>query len=1214
MDAVVEQPIPAGQDSTGRFGVPTCWQMKAEPTANMKPKKGKPKTQQAALREEINKPYAAALINKGYGYRLCIADDMPATTKARWESWLTDEAKKINPSASSALVVTASDLALWINRYPAQVLRFRPNLKSLKSFDVWSAEVRALTKIYGQTAQWSTVSTAIRSHVDFSRKIDASLVVQGEVGVGKTRITCEALAGNSAVEGLVVATSDEQMALSFAEDVARDSHVKAILVADECSLRYRERIRQLVPSCSDRLRVIAIDNSLKRAGMAGEIRLTRTTNDDVERILSENFPDLPADRRRSFAGLAEGFVRLGVELCQHDHLIPPDGAIHSVFAFFKDSYLVNRLSNDERASVELLSLLPRVGYRDDVADELRKLCGHPVINRDPQRVIEIANELKQSPGFIAFGGRYLYVTPKLISQVAFQSAWERWVESDPQRFLSELAPELIDSFVEQARNAQNPTPAAAISDFFFEWAATLRPPDLASEATVTRLTRLVETQPEQFLPLLQALVESVSTDELHRLHSETLQGQNARRQLVWLAEKLSHLTDKFYTAESLLLRLARAESEPHLGNSASQVWEGLYRIVLSGTPIPFLERLALLEKRLLEADATQLPLAVAAFEQILTDGPVMALAAPPVVLGRIPPPVWRPADGAERQACLRAGMEMAARIAANGGIVGNALRVAVEKHIYPLLLGGYFGEVQAVIGSAPIPDTLLASLGRSLEDFFDAFARDHVLNVQRRRPKADGGEETVTVQERRPRKVSPEFEARVREWYARLVPGTLHGRLVSVVGHEPWQRELGLDPAAWQRAIAELAVDFLRAPAELDRELPWLASSEARSSFQLGQALARIDTGGLLLDRMLLIFPREGATGIARGYLDQVVAANPKLLEEVNSILDRLQAEQPRIAFELLWSVGPPLRKVERIFKMIDAGAVPPEMLRSFGYDIQVGQLEEDHLFGALDRTMSAAEQGNAKAGVAAIRLLYSWLHRKPDISAAERLKHDDRLKASLHRLLVLTAEESSQDPTFWFILAEDLAPFEPKVVIGLVIRVLINRDYNTRRLAEELLVKLAADHPGQVLASLGDALLHPESNAWLHLVDVSDILCAIPEMLVRRWIEQNGVSGARAIASHLQPPHLSSEGKPVVPPLTSFILERFENDERVFQAFLSGAPSRGVYIGDIAAQHEGEERAARHFLRHPLRRVREWARVEIKFAHQQASIWRQRDEEDRLP
>ena len=86
------------------------------------------------------------------------------------------------------------------------------------------------------------------------------------------------------------------------------------------------------------------------------------------------------------------------------------------------------------------------------------------------------------------------------------------------------------------------------------------------------------------------------------------------------------------------------------------------------------------------------------------------------------------------------------------------------------------------------------------------------------------------------------------------------------------------------------------------------------------------------------------------------------------------------------------------------------------------------------------------------------------------------------------------------------------------------------------------------------------------------------------------------------------------MPPLTAFVLEKFESDDRVFQEFCAGAHSLQSYVGDYAALREGEALEAELFLNHPLRRVREWAALEIDRAARDAEEWRKRREKEDLP
>src|SRR5580704_4680812 len=75
IDAVVSQGLPDERNPTGWFNVPSCWQFKAMPVGNIA--SGVEGGQRVALRDEIHKSHAKKLVAAGFGYRFCLADDMP---------------------------------------------------------------------------------------------------------------------------------------------------------------------------------------------------------------------------------------------------------------------------------------------------------------------------------------------------------------------------------------------------------------------------------------------------------------------------------------------------------------------------------------------------------------------------------------------------------------------------------------------------------------------------------------------------------------------------------------------------------------------------------------------------------------------------------------------------------------------------------------------------------------------------------------------------------------------------------------------------------------------------------------------------------------------------------------------------------------------------------------------------------------------------------
>jgi hypothetical protein len=838
-----------------------------------------------------------------------------------------------------------------------------------------------------------------------------------------------------------------------------------------------------------------------------------------------------------------------------------------------------------------------------------------MLNIQPKAVRDVAERFRHSPGFIAYRSRYLYVTPLLMARVAFQSAWERWIAPDARRFLAEFPADLIDAFMERVQASGTDAMREVVSDFFLEWVRNLGPLDLGHEPTVSRLVRIIEVNPGPLGPLLRDLIERTSLEELGRLHSG-YKGEKSRRELVWLAEELAYFGEYFQDAEAVLLRLALAETEQHLGNSATRIWAALFRIVLSGTSVPFIERLGLLEGRLREADAAQLTLALEALDEILADGPVSRLAAPPVLFGRKPPEQWRPADVDERQACRSLALAMAARLASAGGAVAEGVRAAVIKSLSPLLLQGYIEQAQAVIGSAPLPDALLAAVAEQLAKFLDIFCKDHSSPVQRARGKVDRNQSHEPATEgatgTRQRVASAELEARVRHWYESLIPPDLHGRLVSIVGLDPWYQQLHGDNEAFGRGLRELAAEFLRSPASLSQEQGWLCSREAKSAFNLGQALGEVDRDGLLLDRMIGEFARARGTALVRGYLDSLVIQHPHHLDQANQHLDRLQSEHPHAAYEVLWSAGDELRKVPRLFQMVDTGGLPAGFLLGLVYGARRA-LQTDELIQALERLIRAAQSGDGRAAHAAVHVLYSHLHSPQQAAGVDLLRQEDRLLKLLPQVLELAFDAIGPEPNFWIHLLDDLAAVNSDRAIHLAMRALVGDGYERRVLVEERLARLAGSSPEALMRSLGDVILRPETGWRFHVHDFSRLLRSLPGETVQSWLDKAGVEGARGLARHLEAPYLDDEGRPIVPSLTAFVLDRFADDERLFREFCAGARSVHVYRGDFPAHLDRRAEVAHHFMRHPLKRVRDWARDEIEFARRESALWRQHQEEEEM-
>jgi hypothetical protein len=682
-----------------------------------------------------------------------------------------------------------------------------------------------------------------------------------------------------------------------------------------------------------------------------------------------------------------------------------------------------------------------------------------------------------------------------------------------------------------------------------------------------------------------------------------------------LAEGLARFSEHFDDAEELLFCLAKAESEPDLGNNATRVWVSLFRVGFSGTPIPFPDRLRLLERRLDCATDDEIPLLLLAVEEALCHRFVSRLVPPAISLGRITPVEWNPGTQEEFRNHTRAAFAMTRKAILKVGPLADGIRAIVVQDLASHILNGFFAEVKVLIGSAPLSDQLLSAISREVDEFIQVFCSEHKVPIHRPRseqvPISEGGHGDI---ERLSRIVSGDVETQVREWFQELVPRDFHGQLLSVIGQEPLLHHREGDSDEWQHAVNELAHQIVSTPEKLDGELSWLSSPNARSAYRLGQAIAASDTKGTLVETIVNDAAMAGALVLARGYVGRLGATREDLLPRLNSALDRLERESPPSAYQVLVTAGEEVNKVERLFRMVDRGDLDPELLRGLEYGLRNGPISESELLGATSRLMQAAKTGRPVAASAAIHLVFMWFRARIRVSgdAVSGLSPD--FAKVLEGLLEQSLPEEGIDPTFWINLAEHLVDINTKLGLAMLGKAITARNLNMAILAERSLAELASRFPAEVMDTVGDAISGPGEGRVFRTEDFNSILDALPQSIVCDWIERHGQAGARAIARRLRLPFENDKGVIVVPALTEAILDRFSEDKGVFDAFMAGAYEAGGVRGDIVVSYEREARVARGLHKHQVKWLREWGKIWSIHAEHEANVWQRHIDERNAP
>ena len=1167
VDAEVGGPIP--EDRSGLFSTPTAWQHKGTSFRNVR------------VNTLLDGAYVQDCVRRGYGFRLAVADSLTPELLTQWEEDLDEHAREISADAPPCKVVTAERLTELTNRYPSLILRhFRPDLLSeIQHLESWRQSTAFPLRRFIPIPEWEGVEQAIRTHVDFREDPhSAVLQVRADSGIGKTRLTFETLDKIPGSHGLVIYSTGDVSRI--ATILANESHTRAILVADESTIESQVNLRQKLDGHRDRIRVITIDNLPSPvAGVRPDFKLEKMPSEKLEEILESNFPEVPRDRRRAYARLADGYPRFAAYLARHDDRILQSDDLGSVLPSIREVLRKCLPDHDEHDALALLSLFTKLGFRADLADELKQATRLVGMEYPPIR--DALQRLHDGAGFAATAGRYYYATPEIVAQAAHEVGWRKWVSDDPQVFLEAIPEQLLESFLRRSATVPSEEVRRACGDYFRGWVNALAPSDLSNGPTVEQLSILTETDPEAYFPRVRQLIFEASHEELQQSDGTTLpSGWLPRRALVWLAEQFGLFPEFFPDSEDILFHLALAESEPNIGNNATAIWEQLFRIVLSGTPVSFENRLEILKSRLGSDVPEARMLVLDALDHALDRQRTRTLP-PPVIAGRIPPSEWIPKTRGEEHRCFVAIVHLLVELTESEvGDLADRARAILGNQTRQLLGRGLLDSLACALTPAHTADATMALVLDGVESFFH-YDSENLGTVEAQRYLDD-----------------------VRNWRDKLVGSSFHLLLVSRIGTNPWSARRRHDNS-WQGDLQELASHLLKVPEAWSRERDWLYGDEAQGAGELGKALGTLDASESLSEEVLRTALGARNRALARGYLRSLLNRLPTGAQSVRLWLDEHEDEHPEAVVDLAQMGGDDLRALDRTLASVRAGRVPShwahwQNLARGGYKLGAGTLSD-----VLEALISAHGKGDESAARIAMDSLALSLNSL-DADGVEPYQ-DPAVRSAAWRVLELE-QAGEAEPYSWSEALEKLAPFDPAKASRLAMHGAMQAGPPSLE-AESLTHVLAKNYPTAFLPALEEIMFDKDQGWKFFVSNFRALIASLPVALVRDLVKRRGVDAAQKLARHLPEPHISA-GEPVVPPLTSWILEEFEDDDRVFGEFSAGLFGVELAHGNVAAVFESKAEIAARFRNHRLKRIREWAEGQVRAARDQARTERQREEE----
>lgn len=428
----------------------------------------------------------------------------------------------------------------------------------------------------------------------------------GEPGIGKTRLTLEAVSDeNIAPTVIYVPTGEEfQESRLFKELIQSEIHYHLTIVIDDCDDRDRTSIWAAIKG-KPSIRLITIDQGSAR-DTDSEVRTLDCPpleNDQVQEIL-ETYLGKRHDLR-NWADLCDGSPRVAHAIGQNLKENPDDVLRQPSSVPIWDRFVIGYTDTDSRAANEFrtvlryLALFTKFGFESPVSEEGRFIA-ELVRRADPQitfaRFQEIVHHFRGRR--ILQGSHTLFLVPKALQIHLWLEYWTIYGRDfDFQNFMGEVPTSMRDWFLRLFTYAHKPEPARAVVRSILEPDGPFSDKELVESEVGPRLLRyLAEADPEGTLSCIE---RTYGHWGLERLQSWS----TGRHDIVRALEYIAVWENCYEAATGILINMALSENSDYSNNAAGTL-KGLFAIGIgwAATQAPPATRFEVLKRLIVSRD------------------------------------------------------------------------------------------------------------------------------------------------------------------------------------------------------------------------------------------------------------------------------------------------------------------------------------------------------------------------------------------------------------------------------------------------------------------------------------------------------------------------------------------------------------------------------------------------------------------------------------
>jgi hypothetical protein len=551
-------------------------------------------------------------------------------------------------------------------------------------------------------------------------------------------------------------------------------------------------------------------------------------------------------------------------------------------------FLRRFVDTETRQALQVLSVLAQIGWHEDLRDEAKTVAGFVQL---PMAALEKAIDKLRAQGVVIEKGRYLYVSPDLL---AIQAAADLWREKDYR--LLDLVAEFNGPgprrqlLIRLATMGEYPKMKDAVGQIMSTSGLfpTLAQLDQEFLSEVFRI--LSSAVPVAAADLLVDLVVPATKNDLSSFDT-------GRRNVLWAVESLLRWPETSMKAARVAMKLALSETET-ISNNATSVFEQFFQMYLSGSPIPLMERFALIDELLQSNDPGARRLVIRAVASSLQSHETRSGGDTDYLSKRAYPPEWKPKTYGEMWDASRKALGYLEQIGTDDDEVAIIARRERLQSLYTLAQRGLIDDAIHILQTAnPAND----------EERRIRLASCDQLN---RIPNLSEEQRSKVNQIRESAFGSSYFE-RLRRWVGRRLPGDFDAKHAFEAAD---QQVLNLAEEGFRNDIGR-------------EELEWLSSPEAENVWLFGRRLGELDTSENFRERIISLAPNNVNCMLLATYISgRGIIAGPEVREQ---LLDAVALQKPVAAFGATWRGEPTASGAERIIRLVSDAQVEGSELRS---------------------------------------------------------------------------------------------------------------------------------------------------------------------------------------------------------------------------------------------------------------------------------------------